>query len=75
MLARHMIQQSEELSYRLRVVPRQEVRELTEQDVESVIHLLQEDHLRAVQLRGLIEAYGIGNAALRGRFSAARHRQ
>lgn len=68
MLARHMIQQSEELSYRLRVVPRQQVRELTEQDVESVIHLLQEDHLRAVQLRGLIETYGICNAALRGRF-------
>src|SRR5215211_156738 len=68
MLARHIIHQSQEYkSYRLRVAPRQEVRELTEQDFESVIKLLKEDHLRAVHLRGLIENYGICNpTALRG---------
>ena len=69
MLARHIIQQSQEYkSYKLRIAPQQEVRELTAQDVESVMRLLQENHLRAVHLRGLIEDYGICNpTALRGR--------
>jgi predicted GNAT family acetyltransferase len=49
-------------------VPRQEVRELTELDFASVIELLDEDHLRAVHLRGMIEDFGICNPrALRGR--------
>jgi uncharacterized protein len=69
MLARHRIHHNKEYkSYRLRVVPQQEVRELTAQDFESVMRLLQENHLRAVHLRGLIEDHGIDNpSALRGR--------
>lgn len=68
MLAIQGIQQSIGLeSYRLRVMPRQEVRELTDRDLEAVMKLLKQDHLRAVQLRGLIQDYGISNtAALRG---------
>jgi predicted GNAT family acetyltransferase len=68
MLARHIIHQSQEYkSYRLHIAPQREVRELTEQDLESVMKLLKEDHLRAVHLRGMIEDYGICNStAFRG---------
>ncbi len=68
MLARHIIQQSQDYkSYRLHVAPHQEVRELTERDYQAVMLLLQEDPLRALHLRGLIEDYGICNSvALRG---------
>jgi ribosomal protein S18 acetylase RimI-like enzyme len=55
------------ISYEPQAASARCVRELCEQDFAAVIRLLDEDPMRAVHLRGLVEDYGVCNAALRGR--------